>query len=33
MFKWSPRLFRAATILAAIASFVVASGAGTRWID
>jgi hypothetical protein len=32
MFKWNPRVFRVATMLAAIGAFAVASGAGTRWV-
>jgi hypothetical protein len=31
MIKWTPRLFRIATMLAAISAFAVAAGAGTRW--
>jgi hypothetical protein len=33
LFKWSksPRTFRVVLFLGAIASFVVAAGAGTRW--
>ncbi len=32
MIKWNPRLFKVASILAAIGAFAVASGAGTRWM-
>jgi hypothetical protein len=32
MIKWTPRLFRVASVLAAIGAFAVASGAGTRWV-
>ena len=31
MIKWNPRVLRVALALAAVASFAVSAGAGTRW--